>query len=231
MLTAGQGSVEYHQRPALLSSFPLYQVCDDRQLPWSRVCNDPQQVKDLSSILTNPDFPTRHKKSIVGHTANNTPALTRWTLASWLEPSSLTSVHIKGRLCGSRICRSLWRSGAPGEILEQHQDFWGACSCHQLPYQVTWFKSGGGASGGAEDHSQDARQVPQGGYFHFLCQYLLCDSVVLYFYNISISCPIFLQISGDVSGFDCILVDDMVGVTESFHFSPNSLEKTILRGS
>ena len=85
----------YHQRPALLSSFPLYQVCDDRQLPWSRVCNDPQQVKDLLTILTNPDFPTRHKKSIVGHTANNTPALTRWTLASWLEPSSLTSVQLR----------------------------------------------------------------------------------------------------------------------------------------
>ena len=163
----------YHQRPALLSSFPLYQVCDDRQLPWSRVCNDPQQVKDLLTILTNQDFPPRHKKSIVGHTANNTPALTRWTLASWLEPSSLTSVHVKGRLCGSRICRSLWRPGAPGEILEQHQDFWGAWSCHQLPYQVTWFKSGGGASGGAEDHSQDARQVPQGGHFHFLCRSLL----------------------------------------------------------
>ena len=47
--------------------------------------------------------------------------------------------------------------------------------------------------------------------------------VILLFYIFTISA--YLQISGDVSGFDCILVDDMVGVTESFHFSPNSLEK------
>ena len=66
--------------------------------------------------------------------------------------------------------------------------------------------SGGGASRRAENHPQDVGQVPQGENVS-----TLFHRFALIFIRM-IENWIFFQISGDVSGFDCILVDDMVGV-------------------